>query len=413
MKSTGSFKLVLAVSLTALIAAACGSSSKQSSSPTTGAGGSATTAGSAATGSPIKLMSMGVKNNPAFSEPQLQQGAQARVAAINKAGGLNGHPIELITCDTNLDPNEEKACLEQAVSQNVSAVIASTILLNPLKILQDAGILCNGQGITPDELTNPISFPFAASIKWFYGEAAQAKGDGAKSAIVVSTDTASSTFSAAFQTDGLKLAGIKLTGNTVITPLAKSDYTPQAAEAIKGNPDAVLVNGPPETVIKITQEMKQAGYTGKIYDFGSGMTQAGVKTLGSAGNGVKVSLIALPASDTSDPIVQKYLADMKAFQPSATIDELSAFGWSSAYLFEQVMKNATSFDAKSVLAAYGALSSPVQAGVLGPFVGSGPTPFSQFPRAFNVFYHPGEIQNQAVVSLGEWTDAVKQLRGGS
>jgi branched-chain amino acid transport system substrate-binding protein len=299
------------------------------------------------------------------------------------------------------------------VSEKVSAVVASTILLNPLKVLQDAGIPINGQGITPDELTNPISFPFGASVKWFYGEPAQAKGDGAKTAIVVSTDSASSTFSAAFQTAGLKLAGITLAGNTVITPLGKSDYTPQAAQAIKNNPDAVLINGPPETVIKMVQEVKQAGYKGGVYVFGSGMTPEGLETLGSDGNGVKVALIAQPASNTADPLVQQYLADMKQYASSAKLDELAATGWSSVYLFEQVMKNATAFDAKSVLAAYNALTTPVQAGIMGPFVGSGKSPFPNYPRAFNDSYLPGQIKNQTIVSAGDWTSAIGQLRGTS
>ena len=127
----------------------------------------------AADGEPIKLMSIYVKNNPAFSQPQTFAGAQARVEAINADGGINGHPIELIECDSNLDPNQEKACIDQAIAEQVSAVVSSSIFFTPLTSLEEAGIpFIGAQGITPDQLSNPISYPFSGVQGWFQGQVA-------------------------------------------------------------------------------------------------------------------------------------------------------------------------------------------------------------------------------------------------
>ena len=121
-------------------AAATSAAATTASSPASSDGSSAdVTAAPAADGEPIRLMSIYVKNNPAFSQPQTFAGAQARVDAINADGGVNGRPIQLIGCDSNLDPNQEKACIDQAISEQVSAVVSSSIFFTPLTSLEGSG----------------------------------------------------------------------------------------------------------------------------------------------------------------------------------------------------------------------------------------------------------------------------------
>ncbi len=78
--------------------AGCSSSGTQSAS-TTSAGGK----------SPIKVLMIAVLSNPAFSNPQSAVAAKAYVKQANASGGINGHPIQLEVCDSNLDPNKETA----------------------------------------------------------------------------------------------------------------------------------------------------------------------------------------------------------------------------------------------------------------------------------------------------------------
>jgi ABC-type sugar transport system substrate-binding protein len=159
-----------------VLAGACGSSSQKTAATTQAAAtpetSATTTAAStpettpatsaaAPTGTPITLMSIYVKSNPAFSQPETFTGAQARVDAINAAGGINGHPVKLIGCDSNLDPNQEKACIDQAISEHVSAIVSSSIFFTPLTTLEAAKIpFIGAQGITPDQLSSTMSYPF-------------------------------------------------------------------------------------------------------------------------------------------------------------------------------------------------------------------------------------------------------------
>ena len=154
-------------------------------------------------------MSIYVKNNPAFSQPQTFAGAQARVDAINASGGINGHPVELIGCDSNLDPNQEQACIDQAISEDVSAIVSSSIFFTPLTTLEEANIpFIGAQGITPDQLSSPMSYPFSGVNGWFKGEVAIAVKAGAESITIVTGDTASSQYSESIAKAAITEAGL-------------------------------------------------------------------------------------------------------------------------------------------------------------------------------------------------------------
>ncbi len=367
---------------------------------------------SAPDGEPITLMSIYVKDNPAFSQPQTFAGAQARVDAINAAGGLGGHPIELIGCDSNLDPNQEQACVDQAISEGVSAVVSSSIFFTPLTALEEAGIpFIGAQGITPDQLSNPISYPFSGVQGWFQGQVAIAVEAGAESITVVTGDTASSQYSESIALAAIEAAG--LTPNpSVVAAVGRADYTAEAAAAIADNPDAVLMNGPAEVLTKFTAAMRQAGYEGLIVSFGSGIGGDAIESLGDAAEGVRVSLIARPLSDTENPFVAQFIEEMNATDSSASQDELSEYGWSSMYLFGEVMADQTEFDAAATIAAFDQVTEPIDAGLFGPFVGSGTPVAPDTPRLFTLSYIDGEVVDGVLVGNGDFQDPAAALGAG-
>jgi branched-chain amino acid transport system substrate-binding protein len=380
---------------------------------TAGTASETTTASSAGapTGTPIKLMSIYVKNNPAFSQPETFTGAQARVDEINASGGINGHPVELIGCDSNLDPNQEQACIDQAISEKVSAIVSSSIFFTPLTALEDANIpFIGAQGITPDQLSSPMSYPFSGINGWFKGEVAIAVKAGAKKITIVTGDTASSQYAESIAMGAITAAG--LTPNkSVVAAVGKTEFTAEAAAAIADNPDAVVLNGPAEVLTKFTLAMRQAGYTGLIVSFGSGVGGEAIESLGDDGNGVLVSLIAKPVSDSSDPMVAEFIKEMDATDSSASKDELAAYGWSSVYVFGEVMKDATAYDAAGTIDTFNNMTTPIDAGLFGPFQGSGTAVSPDTPRLFNLSYIEGEIKDGDLIANGDFEDPAKVLTG--
>src|ERR1700722_4384055 len=112
--------------------AGCSSSASSSS-------GSASVA--SATKSPIKVMIIAVLSNPAFSDPEAAVAAKAYVKDANASGGINGHPIDLEFCNSTLNPNQETACFQKAVTDHVVAVAGSFLLFGTgMKLVQAACI---------------------------------------------------------------------------------------------------------------------------------------------------------------------------------------------------------------------------------------------------------------------------------
>ena len=130
-----------------LAAAACGAN-----------GGTSSFAGLRA--APIKVMGIGgytVSDPLAFLETDLQ----AAAAAVNRAGGIHGHPLQMLICDDNGDPNKNLACARQAVADHVAAVITTDAdTIAGLPILRAAGIPdISTLGFWNQELTTKTVFP--------------------------------------------------------------------------------------------------------------------------------------------------------------------------------------------------------------------------------------------------------------
>ena len=98
--------LVASLAVVLGVASACGSSSKAPSSSPGGSsgyhdGGRVVREG---TGTLIKLMLIYTANSPAANSPEALAGAKAAAMAINSAGGVKGHQIQIIGCNDQFRP---------------------------------------------------------------------------------------------------------------------------------------------------------------------------------------------------------------------------------------------------------------------------------------------------------------------
>jgi branched-chain amino acid transport system substrate-binding protein len=101
-----------------------------------------TEAGTAASGEPVKLGYVNTDTG-ATAIPELTEGAELAVERINEhADGINGRPIELVTCGTDGTPESSASCANKMVDAGVVAVIEGGDLGSDAKvpILGDAGI---------------------------------------------------------------------------------------------------------------------------------------------------------------------------------------------------------------------------------------------------------------------------------
>jgi ABC-type branched-subunit amino acid transport system substrate-binding protein len=146
--------------------------------------------------------------------------------------------------------------------------------------------------------------------------------------------------------------------------------------------------------------IKQSGYQGKIGTLTAIFPKASIDALGSAANGILVDSQAAFTSDTSNPGVAAYLADVKRYA-SNDVSDASLFTWSAMQLLAKAIASATSFDAAGITDALKGVSAPINIGTVGPWRASGVTsPLAAYSRILNPTVIYGVVQDGAVKSDG-------------
>ena len=82
------------------------------------------------------------------------------------------------------------------------------------------------------------------------------------------------------------------------------------------------------------------------------------------------------------------------------------------YLFGEVMADQTEFDAAATIAAFDQVTEPIDAGLFGPFVGSGTPVSPDTPRLFTLSYIDGEVVDGVLVGNGDFQDPAAALGAG-
>ncbi len=440
--STWRGRTFAALTITALLLAACGGDdddSAESATETTGAteettGGAETTVaaetteadaatteatdetaaassepeGSAApaTGEPIVFMTIAPFESPAISVPWLQTAIEARVDAINAAGGVDGRPLQAEFCNDRSDPNEAAACARRAAEVGAVAVVGSLTTQAPaiLPVLQEEGIPWVGTlgSSGTIELTDPISYPLMGGAPAInYGLAKAMVDEGATNIAIIGSDNASSKANA-----DATLAAVEQLGATGAISLAAPDavdFSAVVATALQGEPDAIIPVALPDVTPRIVQAIKQAGFEGRIGMGSSLMPQTSIDALGADAEGLFIGYRYVPVTSTDNPTIAQFIADVQAKQADARIDEIGLNGWAAVGFLSEVAADLETVDGESIIAYLEDLPAPVPMHDIAPDYGSLEAP-PEFPQARSFVAVVAEVQNGQVVQTGGFVD---------
>ena len=142
---------------------------------------------------------------------------QARAKAINKAGGLKDasgktHQLQVIVCNSALDPNKATQCANDAVAQKVVAVIGINSSEAPqmMPILAAAGIpVIAPVVVDPSETTSKNSFPITAGVPGAFVAIPQMlASQGATKISLIYPDIPGAATAKIFVSSGIKAAGV-------------------------------------------------------------------------------------------------------------------------------------------------------------------------------------------------------------
>ena len=361
------------------------------------------------TGSPVKVMGIGgytVSDPLAFIETDLQ----AAAAAVNRAGGIHGHPLQMLICDDNGDPNKNLACSRQAAAEHVAAVITTDPdTIAGLPILQAAGVPdLSTLGFWNQELTSRFVFPVNGGAP---GEAADnaallVKGAHARRIAIVYADQPDGLQSEQAAAAALRRLGIAAVRAVPMNEHTTTDPTPVVIRSTEGGIQAVLLI----LAYDAADRYLRAAYRLHVshVTFGSDedtFPPSVVKDLGAEANGTLVVASSIPLTMTSQPPVQEFFRQMRPYPGFSlsnwTIPNIGVDNYTAVQLFAQVARTVPAVTATSMEAALsraqnvpaGAMSAPLQ--FVHPVTG-----YAGITRIFNDKVLLMKIENGRLVPIG-------------
>src|SRR6478735_4804015 len=285
------------------------------------------------TGDPIKVGTMGEFDVPSAgtSNPEWPGAVQARAKAINKAGGLKDasgktHQLQVIVCNSALDPNKATQCANDAVAQKVVAVIGINSSEAPqmMPVLDAAGIpVIAPVVVDPSETTSKNSFPITAGVPGAFVAIPQMlASQGATKISLIYPDIPGAATAKIFVSSGIKAADVQ-DGGTVPVAADATDLSPAIAAATGNGVNGVvafLLGDAQGTLIK---QAKQQGVTAKLGTASAFLTPSLLSSLGSASNGLLVVGSTVPIT-TKTKGGQMFVKDMNGFNKKLAQTDLAA-----------------------------------------------------------------------------------------
>jgi branched-chain amino acid transport system substrate-binding protein len=272
-----------------------------------------------ASGEPVRIGMISDGQTASFDNTDELRAADAAAEYWNThRGGVDGRPIEVVTCETGVDPAGAADCANQMVEDDVVAVAVSVSGVSesvwdplhqaavPTLFLQD-----NSSDMLTDDTT---SFVMANPLATLFGlPIAVAESEGADRIAFVTVDVppALTAFESGDAERILDNAGLDY--DLIRIPLGTADMTSQMAEVANSGADVVHVLGNDAFCIAAYQGLAAMGYEGAITSISYCITDATREAVpGDQLEGISITAtMALGADD--DPAYQLYEAVMSAY----------------------------------------------------------------------------------------------------
>jgi branched-chain amino acid transport system substrate-binding protein len=222
---------------------------------------------------PVVVGMINTENAPTGSFPELRAAVGAAINWINaELGGVNGRPIDLVTCITSFDVAMSQACAQEMVQGNADIVISGIDLTSngSLPILEQNDIpVISALPTTLTELKSTNTYSFSGSITGAYvAFADHAFANGADSIALAYGDFES--FAVPATEYGAKVAE-NLGMDVTLIPfgIVTTDFLPVVQAALDSEADAIVVAAADSACSPIMNAIADFGYEGQLYMVGA------------------------------------------------------------------------------------------------------------------------------------------------
>jgi ABC-type branched-subunit amino acid transport system substrate-binding protein len=319
----------------------------------------------------------------AFSGPAAYLGTQMNVGAkiffnaLNAAGGVNGHTIELRTLDDGYEPDRCKANTERFVSKdNVFALfgyVGTPTCLAAMPVVQESKTIF----FAPFTGAEALREPFSKNV--FHVRASYFDETG----LIVKqlTSLGLTKIAVFYQDDAYGRAGLDGVNRALkplnLAPVATGTVernTVNVAAAVKtittAHPEAVVQISAYKSSAAFIREARKAGYGGTFYNVSFVGTQALADELKAEGRGVVISQVMPFPFSTTTPVAREYLDAVKRAGGDHVPNYSAMEGFIAAKVFIEGVRRAGKNPSRAALVS--ALESISQYSVGGFNVAFGP-----------------------------------------
>lgn len=222
-----------------------------------------------ATGTPVKV-GFYTDNGGAVDYTNMIEATNATVDWINEyGGGLGGHPIELVYCESKLAPAGATDCANELLSEDVAFVQSASVILAGviIPVIAGAGVpMVFDTGASPIAFNTPGVFTLTNSVgSYFGGPGLIAKELGLSKISVIAVDTASTLAPYAEQVPAFydAIGGVDLV-EVIPVPPGTPDMTPNAQTALQKSPELFSVVGNAQFCSAALRALRTVGFDGPV-----------------------------------------------------------------------------------------------------------------------------------------------------
>jgi ABC-type branched-subunit amino acid transport system substrate-binding protein len=334
--------IIAIIGTMAIVLSACGSSGHTTSAttPSTGSGGTPA-AGAQPSGTPLNVMTIASVNYSGPNYANILNTAKVAGDWINAHGGINGHPLNVTTCDEQGDPSKTTQCGRQAISSHDVAIIGS-FSLNGNAIIPELeaaktswfGICC---AASPDELSSPVVQQIGSDPTYPSAMMVKATLDGCKKiAFVVLNVGAAANLAIQFAKSALKSVNGPPLAQTVLLPVTASDYSSEVAQAASGT-DCIAADISEANFPPLISAFSAAGDHQRLYGPQGNLDSLVTKQFPQA---TENAVVAGTYSDISLPAWADYRAALSQYHAptnNVVYNSLGGLGtWTAYQAFKQV-----------------------------------------------------------------------------
>lgn len=353
------------------------------------------------TGTPIKVMVMAPTDNTVFVLPELEVAVNAAARFVNANGGIDGHPIDVLYCNDKNDPNLATKCAQQAINENVVALVGSAsfnMSTTVIPMMEKAEIpVINPQMFGPLEGTSPNVFQTSGTFHAAYSAVGKFLGaNEVESVAFIHSTSAAAQATVTNVTNSLERSGLTMAADISI-PLNSGSVTPAVAQAVNAEADAIVVGTNSTINSQIFPALRQMGVDFSetiVVSYASTANDLMVKQIGADVMEDVFALGTYPA--LSDESMEEYLTAMDAEDPAAEVTRLdtSQEAFSSVVLLAEIGATIKSeFTSESFLKALQEFPAIDLGMGIDAYVPSANGPNADVPRLSNDSVYVFQIQD--------------------